>query len=80
MELWELKPTNTLALSESKITNLLSKSNHARPPFSYCRHAPIYTFPANLTVTKFMTILGVKGTCETHGKKLPETTSLSQLE
>lgn len=68
LELWELKANNTVAIADSKISNLLSKSNQAKPPFSYYRTAPIHIFPANITVNKFMSILGVKGVCESHAK------------
>lgn len=80
LELWDLKVSNTVALTDSKITNLLSKSNHAKPPFSYYRHSPIYIFPANISIAKFMTILGVKGSCYSHSNKLSEATQLATLE
>lgn len=80
LEFWDLKVSNTVALADSKITNLLSKSNYAKAPFNYYRHSPIYIFPANISIGKFMTILGVKGTCETHNTRLSVDTSLADLE
>ena len=80
LEFWDLKVSNTVAITDSKITNLLSKSNQAKPPFSYYRTAPIYIFPANITISKFMSILGVKGVCESHSKTLNSETTLYDLE
>lgn len=67
-------------MTDSKISNLLSKSNHAKPPFSYYRHFPIYIFPANITVSKFMGILGLKGSCYSHTNQVPENQMLADLE
>ena len=72
--------SNTIAITDSKITNLLSKSNQAKPPFSFYRTAPIYIFPANITISKFMNILGVKGVCESHSAQLQSDTTLFELE
>jgi hypothetical protein len=67
-------------VSDSKISNLLSKSNHAKPPFSYYRHAPIYIFPATLTLNKFMDMLGIKGSCQSKGLALTPEQPLAELE
>lgn len=80
LEFWELKVPNTVALADSKLNNLLSKSNHAKAPFSYYRHAPIHIFPANISIDKFMNLLGVKGTCFAHNRPIPPVTLLAQLE
>jgi hypothetical protein len=80
LEFWDLKVSNTVAISDSKLTNLLSKSNQARPPFSYYRTAPIHIFPANITISKFMNILGVKGICESHSTQVQPSTTLLELE
>lgn len=71
--------SNTVAISDSKLSNLLSKSNQARPPFSYCRNSPIHIFPANITIEKFMSILGVKGICESHSTQVKPSTALFEL-
>ena len=80
VEFWDLKVSNTVAITDSKITNLLSKSNQAKPPFSYYRTAPIYIFPANIAISKFMSILGVKGVCESHAVPVPLESNLLDLE
>ena len=68
---------NSVQVSDSKISNLLSKSNQARPPFSYYRHNPIYIFPANITLNKFTSMIGLKGSCTSKVKKIRENMSLN---
>ena len=68
LEFWELRTQSSVNVADSKISSLLSKSNQARPPFSYYRHAPIYLFPANITLSKFVGILGLKGSCTAKGQ------------
>lgn len=67
-------------VADSKISSLLSKSNQAKPPFSYYRHSPIYLFPANITLSKFVGILGLKGSCTVKGQLLPSDHILSELQ
>jgi hypothetical protein len=80
LEFWELRAQSSVNVTDSKISTLLSKSNQARPPFSYYRHSPIYLFPANITLSKFVGILGLKGTCTSKNRMLPSDRILSDLE
>lgn len=77
LEFWELRTQSSVNVADSKISSLLSKSNQAKPPFSYYRHSPIYLFPANITLSKFVGILGLKGSCTAKGKELPSECILS---
>jgi hypothetical protein len=77
MEFWELRTQSSVNIFDSKLSSLLSKSNQAKAPFSYYRHSPIYLFPANISVEKFIGILGLKGSCTSNGKALSSTKILS---
>ncbi len=79
LEFWELRGQSSVNVSESKLGSLLSKSNQARPPFSYYRHSPIYIFPANITLAKFVSLLGLRGSCTSKGKQLPSERVLNEL-
>lgn len=80
LEFWELRGQGAVNVVDSKLGSLLSKSNQARPPFSYYRHSPIYIFPANITLAKFVGLLGIRGSCTSKGKSLPPERVLSELE
>lgn len=80
LEFWELRTQSSVNVADSKISSLLSKSNQAKPPFSYYRHSPIYLFPANITLSKFVGILGLKGSCTVKGQLLPSDHILSELQ
>jgi hypothetical protein len=80
LEFWELRGQGAVNVADSKLGSLLSKSNQARPPFSYYRHSPIYIFPANITLSKFVGLLGLRGSCTSKGKQLPSERILSDLE
>lgn len=54
LEFWELRTQSSVNVADSKIISILSKSNQAKPPFSYYRHSPIYIFPTNITLSKFI--------------------------
>jgi hypothetical protein len=38
--------------NDKKITQLLSKSNQAKIPFTWYRHNPIYIFPSEINAKK----------------------------
>lgn len=75
-----MRGQSSVNVSDSKLGSLLSKSNQARPPFSYYRHSPIYIFPANITISKFIGLLGLRGSCTSKGKQLPADRVLKDLE
>ncbi len=46
IEIFEYKTQTSMFSSEGKLTELLSKSNQAKAPFTWYRHNQIYIFPS----------------------------------